>query len=126
MTGVPASHPTCGGQPTIWEVCTCGSGGHPRRCELHPLAYDLHLAELHADLDMDEAQIGAEAPASSLGGACALCHEPVEVVADEEPWSLCHYCAHRAVRVLVAGSRHYEHEIARLGKALADADKGVG
>lgn len=28
--------------------CTCGSGAHPRRCGLHPDAYDQHIAEYNA------------------------------------------------------------------------------
>lgn len=53
LTGVPGSHPVCpeGGPPTAWERCTCGSGGHPRRCELHPEAYAAHLAELCEDCE---------------------------------------------------------------------------
>lgn len=29
------------------QRCTCGSGGHPRRCALHPLSWDSHIAELN-------------------------------------------------------------------------------
>lgn len=29
------------------QRCTCGSGGHPRRCELHPLSWDSHIAEIN-------------------------------------------------------------------------------
>ena len=29
--------------------CRCGSGGHPRRCERHPWAFDAHVAELNAE-----------------------------------------------------------------------------
>jgi hypothetical protein len=36
--------------------CTCGSGAHPRRCELHPDAYDRHIAELNRANDEDNAQ----------------------------------------------------------------------
>lgn len=51
LTGVPESHEVCPqtGDKTRWERCTCGSGGHPRRCDLHPDAYDAHLAELNED-----------------------------------------------------------------------------
>jgi len=48
-TGRPDLHPTCNGHPTEWEVCTCGSGAHPRRCDLHPTRYDEHIAELEAE-----------------------------------------------------------------------------
>lgn len=27
--------------------CTCGSGAHPRKCDKHPYAYRLHIAELN-------------------------------------------------------------------------------
>jgi hypothetical protein len=30
-------------------ACTCGSGGHPRRCTQHPKAYDEHVAELNEE-----------------------------------------------------------------------------
>lgn len=29
--------------------CTCGSGAHPRKCELHPHYYRLHIASLNVD-----------------------------------------------------------------------------
>jgi hypothetical protein len=35
--------PTCDHR----HPCRCGSGGHPRKCERHPLAYDHHCAELN-------------------------------------------------------------------------------
>ncbi len=31
-------------------TCTCGSGGHPRRCIVHPEAFDEHCAELSVEL----------------------------------------------------------------------------
>lgn len=51
LTGVPESHEVCPktGDKTRWEHCTCGSGGHPRKCDLHPLALARHLAELNED-----------------------------------------------------------------------------
>ncbi len=33
--------------------CTCGSGMHPRRCVKHPLAYELHVAELNLEITSD-------------------------------------------------------------------------
>lgn len=27
--------------------CKCGSGGHPRRCEVHPFTFDAHVAEIN-------------------------------------------------------------------------------
>ena len=36
--------PTCDHR----HPCRCGSGGHPRRCERHPNAYDRHIVELNA------------------------------------------------------------------------------
>jgi hypothetical protein len=54
MTGMPESHPICEGKPTSWFVCTCGSGGHPRRCKEHPGAYEEHLRELEAVLEWDQ------------------------------------------------------------------------
>ena len=32
------------------EDCTCGSGAHPRRCAVHPAAYERHVAEINAEL----------------------------------------------------------------------------
>ena len=29
--------------------CTCGSGGHPRKCEKHPLGYDFHRFDMITD-----------------------------------------------------------------------------
>lgn len=40
-----ASRHRCGNSGR-WEHCTCGSGGHPRRCELHPGAYEEHCREI--------------------------------------------------------------------------------
>ena len=37
--------------------CRCGSGGHPRKCERHPWAFDAHVMELNyenARLERDE------------------------------------------------------------------------
>lgn len=31
------------------QGCHCGSGAHPRRCPIHPGAYECHVAELNAD-----------------------------------------------------------------------------
>ena len=45
ITGKPESHAP--GHVPDWERCTCGSGGHPRQCELHPNAYERHVAELN-------------------------------------------------------------------------------
>jgi len=39
--------------------CTCGSGAHPRRCALHPQAYDAHVAGLNASPSSDAAKEGA-------------------------------------------------------------------
>lgn len=36
--------------------CTCGSGGHPRACALHPESYRLHVAELNVLALVDEAE----------------------------------------------------------------------
>lgn len=53
LTGIPERHPTCPatGAPPAWERCTCGSGAHPRACDLHPGAYEEHMAELNAEDD---------------------------------------------------------------------------
>ena len=34
--------------------CRCGSGGHPRRCEVHPWAFDQHVADLNHDIVRDD------------------------------------------------------------------------
>lgn len=48
--------PTCDHR----HPCRCGSGGHPRRCERHPLAYDRHIAELNA-IGVEESRIDDQA-----------------------------------------------------------------
>lgn len=40
--------PVCGSTDLV-EHCTCGSGGHPRRCATHPDEYDKHIAELDGE-----------------------------------------------------------------------------
>lgn len=35
-------------RPRLPGRCTCGSGGHPRTCRLHPDRYEEHIAELDA------------------------------------------------------------------------------
>lgn len=47
--------------------CTCGSGAHPRRCELHPDAYDRHVAELNRANDEDNARPEPAAEAGERG-----------------------------------------------------------
>lgn len=47
MTGDPTTHRSA--HAPDWEHCTCGSGGHPRRCDLHPGAYERHVAEIDAE-----------------------------------------------------------------------------
>jgi hypothetical protein len=32
--------------------CTCGSGGHPRRCKLHPGAYDHIIREMNYEIGL--------------------------------------------------------------------------
>lgn len=39
---------------SIKPKCTCGSGGHPRKCSLHPWAYQQHIAELNHDIVRDD------------------------------------------------------------------------
>lgn len=33
--------------------CTCGSGAHPRRCGVHPCAYDLHRMEINIETALE-------------------------------------------------------------------------
>jgi hypothetical protein len=35
-------------------TCTCGSGGHPRACKLHPELYRLHVAELNVENNLSD------------------------------------------------------------------------
>lgn len=44
------------------QRCTCGSGGHPRQCALHPESYRLHVAELNmlALADEDDSEHARE------------------------------------------------------------------
>jgi len=44
FTGPPLTGPELAPTP-----CTCGSGGHPRECKKHPLAKELHCAEMSLD-----------------------------------------------------------------------------
>lgn len=45
-----------------WENrCTCGSGGHPRRCELHPDRYELHCLEMSYEVVREERDAALEA-----------------------------------------------------------------
>lgn len=39
-----------------WEHCTCGSGGHPRKCELHPWRYRMHCDELDLEGNLEVAK----------------------------------------------------------------------
>lgn len=34
--------------------CRCGSGAHPRRCDVHPDAFDEHVRELQAIHEEDD------------------------------------------------------------------------
>jgi len=34
-------------------ICTCGSGGHPRYCNKHPLAMRIHIAEWQNEIYED-------------------------------------------------------------------------
>ena len=34
--------------------CRCGSGAHPRECELHPELYRLHIAELNVEAHLPD------------------------------------------------------------------------
>lgn len=36
------------------NTCTCGSGGHPRRCAAHPQGYDLHVLTLNYENAQNE------------------------------------------------------------------------
>lgn len=38
--------------------CRCGSGGHPRECERHPLQYAAHVAELNFINVLDDPEPG--------------------------------------------------------------------
>lgn len=42
--------------------CRCGSGGHPRRCALHPFAYDVHIA----DMNFYDSLYGDEEPIADI------------------------------------------------------------
>lgn len=33
----------------VEAACRCGSGGHPRKCEAHPKAYDAHIFDLQEE-----------------------------------------------------------------------------
>src|SRR5688572_20334772 len=45
MTGIASTKCSKCGWDDI-EHCTCGSGGHPRKCDLHPDEYYLHCFDL--------------------------------------------------------------------------------
>lgn len=87
MTGIQESHQRCpDGREPVWEHCTCGSGGHPRRCDLHPGAYEEHIAEMETEARMDWADEveNHEARAKSL--AIAGLHEEAAEAAAEAGW----------------------------------------
>ncbi len=46
LTGIPLENNRCKECFATMEHCTCGSGGHPRRCFLHPDQYYLHCFDL--------------------------------------------------------------------------------
>lgn len=50
-TGDKNYHQECPvlGTDIKWELCNCGSGGHPRRCELHPEVFEEHIKELEGE-----------------------------------------------------------------------------
>lgn len=56
-TGNPNLHTICNNKLTQWEICTCGSGGHPRWCDLHPKAFKEHIAEINTEADIDEREM---------------------------------------------------------------------
>ena len=49
LTGTPEIHTSC--KAPDWEICRCGSGAHPRHCELHPERYEQHWEELNREND---------------------------------------------------------------------------
>ena len=38
----------------VYGACSCGSGGHPRRCTSHPDLYAAHVASLGVDSRCDD------------------------------------------------------------------------
>lgn len=58
LRALRAPSPATGRDPR----CTCGSGGHPRRCALHPEEFDRHCAELNEDGQADLADTAPPAP----------------------------------------------------------------
>lgn len=55
VTGDPSFHSSTDHEPD-WFICTCGSGGHPRRCNNHPGAYEHHIQELD-EITADELEL---------------------------------------------------------------------
>jgi hypothetical protein len=46
--------------------CRCGSGAHPRKCDLHPERYRLHVAELNVEAYLPEGDKDALAAMDEL------------------------------------------------------------
>jgi len=58
--------------------CRCGSGAHPRRCEVHPLAFDEHARELQAinDEENNDGKQSGDAPGSQGPGESGSSPDP--------------------------------------------------
>lgn len=50
--------------------CTCGSGGHPRKCDMHPEAYRLHVALLNVEAILDSEGLRASIESADRMYAC--------------------------------------------------------
>jgi hypothetical protein len=53
--------------------CRCGSGAHPRRCELHPGNYETHVAELQSDVKEEEGATMAKKHSWIWRWKCSKC-----------------------------------------------------
>ena len=100
--------PTCDHR----HPCRCGSGGHPRRCERHPNAYDRHVVELNA-IGKTEAE-----------------REDVEVrictIADEAFGPFPVHSADEACTAIERGAFEQRARIATLEAELAQAARAFG
>ena len=107
-TGDTSTHRECAKSGTAieWEACDCGSGGHPRKCALHPSEYDRHCAELSIEYQMDELRAERDAAVARAERAEA---DRLEAMAcnDENAIQVSELAEMKALRAVADATREY-------------------